>query len=61
MKELGYGSAYKYSHNHDNELHKQEFLPEEISKTSLYEPSHNKRENELKEYLKSIWKGKYNY
>ncbi len=61
MKELGYGSEYQYSHNHANDLHKQEFLPTELSNTSLYKPGNNKRENELKKFLNNTWKGKYNY
>jgi len=61
MKELGYGEAYKYSHNHNNDLHEQEFLPDEISKRPFYIPSKNKREQEILNFLKNTWKGKYNY
>jgi len=61
MKELGYGDDYQYSHNYMNELHNQEFLPEELSNTSLYNPGKNNRENELKKFLNNTWKGKYNY
>jgi len=61
MKELGYGEAYKYSHNHNNKLHEQEFLPDEISKTPFYIPGTNKREQEILNFLKNTWKGKYNY
>ena len=61
MKELGYGEAYKYSHNHSNELHQQEFLPDEIKQTPFYKPGKNKREQEILKFLKNIWKGKYNY
>jgi putative ATPase len=62
MKELGYGKDYAYSHNTDfDDLHKQEFLPTEISNTALYVPAHNKREQDVKNYLSTIWKGKYEY
>ncbi len=61
MKELGYGEDYKYAHNHTNNFIEQEFLPEEIKETKIYEPGHNQRENTLRDFLKSRWKDKYDY
>ncbi len=61
MKELGYGEEYKYSHDYDNNFVEQEFLPDEIKNTSIYEPQNNSRENQTKEFLKNRWKGKYGY
>ncbi|MCA0429223.1 MAG: replication-associated recombination protein A [Bacteroidetes bacterium] len=61
MKELNYGANYQYAHNFDNNFINLEFLPETISNTTLYEPSNNIRENELRNYLKKLWKEKYNY
>ena len=42
-------------------LANQEFLPEEISNTKLYEPGNNSRENAFREVLKNRWKDKYKY
>ena len=61
MKELGYGDNYKYAHNYDDGFVVQEFLPDELSKTKIYEPSNNQRENSFRERLKKLWKGKYGY
>jgi len=61
MKELGYGENYKYTHNSDNNFSLQEFLPDEISGTKIYEPGNNVRENKFRENLKNNWKNKYNY
>jgi putative ATPase len=61
MKELGYGEAYKYAHDYEQNFVEQEFLPSEISGTTLFNPSENAREKELKLYLKQRWKTKYNY
>ena len=58
MKELGYGDTYKYAHDFENNFIKQEFLPEEIKGTSLYEPGDNAKENHLRNYLKHLWKNK---
>ena len=61
MKELNYGKGYQYSHNNPGKLNEQEFLPEEISGTKLFEPSNNARENEMRKNLRAVWKEKYNY
>lgn len=61
MKELGYGEDYKYSHDFANNFAEQEFLPNEISETKLYNPGKNARENGTREFLKNRWKGKYDY
>ncbi len=61
MKELGYGDEYKYSHDYANNFAEQEFLPNEISETVLYNPGNNSRENSTREFLKNRWKDKYGY
>ena len=61
MKELGYGEDYKYSHDYANNFAEQEFLPEAISETKLYNPGENARENGTREFLKNRWKDKYGY
>ncbi len=61
MKELGYGGDYKYAHNHKKNFIEQEFLPEEITNTKLYDPGDNQRENVFRNFLKSRWGDKYEY
>ena len=61
MKELGYGEEYKYSHDYANNFTEQEFLPDTISETKLYDPGNNSRENSTRDFLKNRWKGKYGY
>ncbi|MBT8254062.1 MAG: replication-associated recombination protein A [Flavobacteriaceae bacterium] len=61
MKELGYGDNYQYAHNYEDNFADHEFLPDELSKTTFYEPGENSRENSMREFLKSRWKGKYGY
>ncbi|MBL0738785.1 replication-associated recombination protein A [Flavobacterium sp. GN10] len=61
MKELGYGDEYKYSHDYANNFAEQEFLPDAIKKTVLYNPGNNSRENSTREFLKNRWKDKYGY
>ena len=61
MKDLDYGKEYKYSHDFPGNFAEQEFLPDEISGTTLYEPGNNKREYIDKQSLNQKWKGKYGY
>jgi putative ATPase len=61
MKELGYGEEYKYSHDYANNFAEQEFLPEALTGTAIYEPGNNARENSTREFLKNRWKDKYGY
>jgi putative ATPase len=61
MKNLNYGKGYKYSHDYENNFASQEFLPEEIRGTKFYNPGNNAREEELRKYLRSLWKEKYGY
>jgi putative ATPase len=60
MKDLNYGADYKYAHRYNNNFVAQEFLPEELSATKLYDPGNNQRENSFREFLKTRWK-KYKY
>ena len=61
MKNEGYGKGYEYSHNYENNFSPQEYLPKEISGTTFFEPGKNLREEELRKFLKLLWKDKYKY
>ena len=61
MKDLNYGKDYKYAHGFENNFAEQEYLPENISGSKLYEPGDNVREIEMRRFLKSIWVEKYGY
>jgi putative ATPase len=61
MKNMEYGKGYQYSHSYENNFSSQEYLPEKIVGTKFYEPGKNVREEELRRFLKQLWKEKYNY
>ena len=61
MKNLGYGKNYEYSHSYEHNFSPQEYLPGKIAGAKFYEPGRNAREEELRKFLKSLWKDKYNY
>lgn len=61
MRDIGYGAEYNYAHDHPENFVDQEFLPSEISGTTLYEPQKNARESADRERLRKFWKDKYGY
>jgi putative ATPase len=61
MKNIGYGKEYKYAHSYEDNFVEQEFLPDAVSGTKLYDPGDNAREKELRALLKHRWKDKYGY
>ena len=61
MKDLDYGKDYKYAHSYDDNFIDQEFLPDKITNTKLYDPGNNNRENNFREFLKKRWNKKYDY
>ena len=61
MKKMGYGQNYRYAHSYEGNFTIQEFLPEKLSGTTFYDPGKNPREEELRKFLRNLWKDKYNY
>ena len=61
MRKLDYGKDYQYSHNHEQNFSEQEYLPDAIKNSNLYQPGNNTKENQLSSFLKNKWKGKYGY
>ncbi|MFM8913567.1 MAG: replication-associated recombination protein A [Flammeovirgaceae bacterium] len=61
MKDLNYGKNYQYAHSFENNFANMEFLPDGIKGSKFYDPGNNARENELRAYLRNLWKEKYGY
>jgi putative ATPase len=61
MKNLGYGKDYKYAHSYEGNFVQAEFLPNELEGTKFYEPGNNPREEELRKFLRALWREKYGY
>ena len=61
MKNLDFGKDYQYAHDYKDNFVAMEFLPEAIAGTKFYDPSYNQRESELRQFLKKLWKQKYDY
>jgi putative ATPase len=61
MKNIGYGQDYKYAHSYEGNFADQEFFPDKLSGTILFDPGHNAAEQKLRERLKALWKDRYKY
>jgi len=61
MKDLNYGKDYQYAHAFAGNFVNMEFLPDAISGKVFYEPGANPREEEMRIFLKKLWKEKYGY
>ena len=61
MKELGYGTDYKYAHDFQNHFVEENYLPDELASKQFYFPTEQGQEKKIKEWLKSLWKKKKKY
>lgn len=61
MKDLGYGSEYKYPHDHPNSFVESEYLPDDLKGFRFYSPGNNPKENQFRIWLKERWKERYGY
>ena len=60
MEDLGYADGYKYAHDYPGHFADLEFLPPDLAGTRFYEPAENRKEEEMRSKLASLWK-KYGY
>ena len=60
MEELGYADGYRYAHDYPGHFADLEFMPSDLAGTRLYEPAGNRKEDEMRGRLASLWK-KYGY
>lgn len=61
MKDLGYGEGYEYAHGFEGNFNVQEYLPDDVTNSRLYEPGNNEKENATRERLRKLWGEKYKF
>jgi putative ATPase len=59
MKDLNYGTNYKYAHDFGGNFVNQEFMPDEIVGTNFFIPGSSPKEIELKKLIDNLWPNKY--
>ena len=55
MDELGYGQDYLYSHDFPNHFVKQQFMPDELQGTKLWQAQGSPQEQKMSEWMKYLW------
>ena len=61
MKNIGYGTNYKYPHSYPGHFLQEEYLPKELKDKQYYLPSENGNEKTMKERLSTLWHGRKKY
>jgi putative ATPase len=61
MKKQGYGAGYQYAHDFPGNFVAQEFLPEQLEGSKIYDPGQNAAEARQRDYLRHCWGEKYGY
>ncbi len=56
MKELGYGTEYKYAHDFPGHFVDQQYLPDELAGTRFWTAQDNAQERKITERQDSLWK-----
>ena len=56
MKELNYGTEYKYAHDYAENFVNQQYLPDELTNKKLWKAQGNSSEVKMKEHLTHLWK-----
>lgn len=60
MKELGYGKDYKYAHAYKSNFVEQQFLPDTLCSTRIWQAQSNPSEAKLKERMQTLWGERFN-
>ena len=55
MNELGYGEGYKYAHDFPNHFVKQQFMPDALQGTRLWQAQGSPQEQKMAEWMKYLW------
>ena len=56
MRNMGYGKAYQYPHDHPGHFVEQDFLPPSLKDRRYYQPTEEGSEKEIVERLKEWWR-----
>lgn len=55
MKDLGYGATYKYAHDYPGNFVVQQFMPDALQGTTLWQPCSNPQEDAMAERHRQRW------
>ena len=55
MDDLGYGADYKYAHDYPGHIVKQQYMPDQLRQTQVWESQDNPAEAKLQERMTRLW------
>ena len=55
MKQLGYGSGYKYAHDYEGHFAHQQYLPDELKDARFWFAQHSPAEEKLYQRMVQLW------
>lgn len=58
MDELGYGEGYQYAHDFPNHFVKQQFMPDALQGTKLWQAQGSPQEQKMVEWMRFLWDDK---
>lgn len=58
MDELGYGEGYQYAHDFPNHFVKQQFMPDALEGTKLWQAQGSPQEQKMAEWMRFLWDDK---
>jgi putative ATPase len=58
MAGLGYGSGYRYAHDHPGSFAEQQYLPDDLKDRTYYRPTDHGAERSIRERLNAWWKSR---
>ncbi len=59
MAKMGYGKEYKYAHDYANHFVQQQYLPDALTHTRIWQPQDNPAEDRLSAHLQELWGIRY--
>lgn len=59
MKDLGYSDGYKYSHDYPNHFAPQQYMPDALKDTRIWQPQHTPIEERQYQHMLQCWGDKY--
>lgn len=59
MKDLGYSDGYKYSHDYPNHFAPQQYMPDALKDTRIWQPQHSPIEERQYQHMLQCWGDKY--
>lgn len=59
MKDLGYSDGYKYSHDYPNHFATQQYMPDALKDTRIWQPQHSPIEERQYQHMLQCWGDKY--